>query len=353
MQLEDMDSLGILSKASRLRTGVPCSLADETPFHGGSHRVFKVVFEDSLQWAARICDDTQNWKSELRAVKQFQYIKTQRPEMKAPNLFVDEEFPVLYSEWISGKPLAIWNHQVSWENRQRMLSDLAEFLLQTWTIHVPPDCTPVKNYSYSAWLTDSLDRGLRRTLNGTARWGDAVDYLIMRAMIPEYAAEVDSYSDFGFTHGDLNAHNIMRSDEFYLTGILDWDWMFVAPLPAIIHHPWFIADIPGWKNDGVEEGESFAEDQIYLENLIRMKEASLRLPPTISTLLCGSGKRLFFQSAFHYKEIHESFVKANCPRTEGNIRAAKLQFEAVLSLYPELGDSQGALGTREFLAGKM
>ncbi|CAG8887489.1 unnamed protein product, partial [Penicillium egyptiacum] len=345
--------LGVLSGASRLRTGIPCSLADETPCHGGSHRVFKVVFEDSIQWAARLCDDSRNWKSELRAVKQFQYIKRQCPNMKAPNLFVEEQYPVLYSEWISGKPLAIWNYQVSLVKRQRILTDLAEFLLQIWTIHVPPDFAPEKNRSYSVWLTESLDRGLRRTLTGTARWGNAVDYLIMRSMIPDYAAEFDSYSDFGFTHGDLNAHNIMKSDDFHLTGIIDWDWMFVAPLPAIIHHPWFIADIPGWKNDAVAEGENFTQDRLYLENLIRVKESSQHLPPTISALLCDSGKRLFFQSAFHYKEIHERFVKAHCPHTEGNIRAAKLQLEAVLSLYPELGDKQGVLGTKQFLAGMM
>ncbi|KAJ5109392.1 hypothetical protein N7456_006067 [Penicillium angulare] len=173
--------------------------------------------------------------------------------MKAPNLFVEEEHPVLYSEWVSGKPLAVWNNQVSLVKRQRILTDLAEFLLQIWTVHVPPDFATEKSRPYSVWLTESLDRGLRRTLSGTARWGNAIDYLIMRSMIPDYAADLDKYSGFGFTHGDLHAHNIMRSDDFHLTGVIDWDWMSVAPLPAIIHHPWFIADIPGWNNQGVAE----------------------------------------------------------------------------------------------------
>ncbi|CDM29876.1 unnamed protein product [Penicillium roqueforti FM164] len=35
-----------------------------------------------------------------------------RAEIKAPNLFVEAEHPVLYSEWVSGKPLAIWNFQI-------------------------------------------------------------------------------------------------------------------------------------------------------------------------------------------------------------------------------------------------
>lgn len=211
-------SLDLLSEASRLRLGVPCSLADEHPCHGGSHRVFEVVFEDSVRWAARVNTDSNNWKNELRAVRQFQHVKQQRAEIKAPNLFVEAEHPVLYSEWVSGKPLAIWNFQIPLVKRQRLLDDLAEFLLQLWTTPVPSALVAEKNCLYSVWLMKSLDRGLRRTLNGTARWGNAIDYLIMRSMIPNYAAEFDKYTGIGFTHGDLNAHNIMKSDDFHLTG---------------------------------------------------------------------------------------------------------------------------------------
>jgi hypothetical protein len=50
--------------------------------------------------------------------------------------------------------------------------------------------------------------------------------------------------------------------------------MSMAPLLAIIHHPWFIADITGWKNDGVVEGERFIEDRFYLEESIKTKELS-------------------------------------------------------------------------------
>jgi hypothetical protein len=125
--------------------------------------------------------------------------------------------------------------------------------------------------------------------------------------------------------------------------------MSVAPLPAVIHHPWFIADIPGWNNDGVAEGESFATDRLYLENSIRKKEISQHLPPTVSTLLSDSGKRLFFQSAFHFKDIHEKFVRMHCPWTEKNIRAANSQLDAVLRLYPELGGEERVQEVKDLL----
>ncbi|KAL5356848.1 hypothetical protein BJX96DRAFT_143493 [Aspergillus floccosus] len=332
------DALGMLSEASRLRLGIPCALSNESPRVGGSHLVFKIVFEDSVRWAARVSDDPTNWTNELRAIRQFQHIKKQCPEIKAPDFFVGEEHPVVYSEWVRGTPLAIWNSQIPSLKRQRLLDDLAEFLLQLWTTPVPSVLGQEKSCLYSVWLTESLDRGLRRTLTGTARWGNAVNYLIMRSMISKYAAAYDKYAGIGFAHGDLNAHNIMKSDNFHLTGVIDWDWISVAPLPAIIHHPWFIADIPGWNNDGVSEGESFALDRRYLENSIREKETSQHLPLTVSMLLRDSGERLFFQSAFHFKTIHEEFVKMHCPRTEKNIRAARSQLDTVLRLYPELGD---------------
>ena len=133
--------------------------------------------------------------------------------------------------------------------------------------------------------------------------------------------------------------------------VIDWDWMSLAPLPAIIHHPWFIADIPGWNNDGVMEGETFAEDRLFLENVIKAKELSQNLPPKVSTLLCDSGRRLFFQSAFHFRGIHESFVKMHCPLTKENIRAAKLQLDTVLGLYPELEGMRGVQRAQDILGG--
>ncbi|KAJ5765722.1 hypothetical protein N7520_005281 [Penicillium odoratum] len=277
--------IDLLNGASRLRSGVPCSFADENPRVGGSHHVFQIIIADSVHWAARISINPNTWK-----------------EIKAPNIFVDEERRVLYSEWVIGKPLAIWNHEIHSIKRLRMLAGLAEFLLYLWTTPVPSDLVTNKDCRYSTWLMESLDQGLRRILAGTARWGNAVNYLIMRSMVSNYAAEFDNTSTgIGFSHGDLNAYNIMTNEDLSITGVVDWDWTSVAPLPAIIHHPWFMADIPGWNNDGVSDGENFLDDRLSLQDFVRRKEISQKLPLTVSTLLKDSGKRLYFQSAFHFK----------------------------------------------------
>ncbi|KAJ5228420.1 hypothetical protein N7489_009128 [Penicillium chrysogenum] len=334
--------LDILSEASYLRLGVPCSFVDESPRQGGSHTVFKIVFEDSVEWAARVGHDPNNWENELRAVKTFQCLKQQCTAIRAPTLLYSSKHPVLYSEWVNGAPLAIWNLQVPQVQREALLDDMADFLLQVWTARAPPDLTVAQPTLYSHWLTESLDRALRRTLNGTAKWGDAVNYLIMRSMIPGYAIQFDQYTGIAFAHGDLRAHNIMKSDTFRLTGVIDWDWMYMAPLPAAIHHPWFIADTPGWNNDGVRVGETFGEDRAYLEAAIERLERLRGLPHTVSALLRGSGERLLFQSAFHFQGIHERFVEANCHWTERHLKSARSELDTVLHLYPDLGEKSGA-----------
>lgn len=179
--------------------------------------MFKIIFNDSVQWAARVPNNLDDWRYEVHAFKQFQYIKKHCPELKAPDLLFEEDHPILYSEWVTGMPLTIWNLQIPLRRRQRFLNDFVEFLLQLWTITVPPALTSETKISYSCWLTESLDRALKRTLNGTARWGHAIDYLIMRSMIPEYAG-FDLYTEIGFDHGDLNASNVLIGEEFELTG---------------------------------------------------------------------------------------------------------------------------------------
>lgn len=124
--------------------------------------------------------------------------------------------------------------------------------------------------------------------------------------------------------------------------------MYVAPLPAVVHHPWFLADVPGWNNDGVAPGDEFSDDRRYLEDIIAKKEALHQMSSTVSDLLRSSGGRIFFQSAFHFKSIHERFVQKHCRRTEANVKSAKAQLDVVIRLYPNL--TQAAQEVQERLS---
>lgn len=155
---------------------------------------------------------------DLRAVEKLQYVKEHRPNIPAPSIFVDKENGIAYMEWVRGEPLSVWNSEIALSDRRRFLDGLAEFLLQLWTVPVPANFVTGTECSYSAWLTKGVDRGVRRTLNKMARWGNAVDYLIMRSMIPDYAAELDTCTEFEFSHGDMHAYNMLKTEIFELTG---------------------------------------------------------------------------------------------------------------------------------------
>ncbi|CAG8887071.1 unnamed protein product [Penicillium egyptiacum] len=127
----------------------------------------------------------------------------------------------------------------------------------------------------------------------------------------------------------------------------------MAPLPAIMHHPWFIADVPGWNNDGVSVGETFGGDRDYLEAAIHRLERLRDLPHTVSTLLRGSGERRFFQSAFHFQGIHEKCVEANCHWIERHLKAASSELDTVLDLYPELGEEDGEQRVKRWLENEL
>lgn len=99
----------------------------------------------------------------------------------------------------------------------------------------------------------------------------------------------------------------------------------------------------------MREGEIFAEDRFFLETAIKEREIARQLPPIVSTLLRGSGKRFFFQSAFHCKGIQDEFVRMYCARTEENMKAASLQLDIVLCLYPDLARGEGVQRVKSLL----
>lgn len=111
-------------------------------------------------------------------------------------------------------------------------------------------------------------------------------------------------------HGDLNALNILVN-ESGISGIIDWDTALILPLPAVVNHPLFIADIPGWNNDGVSEGTTFEKDRHFLEEEIRKLSAASTLPHAshIPELLESSYERQTFELSLRNKKINEEWAR--------------------------------------------
>lgn len=100
-----------------------------------------------------------------------------------------------------------------------------------------------------------------------------------------------------------------------ISRIIDWDTASFVPAPAAIHHPLFIANIPGFYT-GVSEDMNFAPDRAYLEAAIR-KLSSSSSPSSserdsanhIADLLASSFERQFFEMALRNRRINDEYVR--------------------------------------------
>lgn len=95
-----------------------------------------------------------------------------------------------------------------------------------------------------------------------------------------------------------------------ISRIIDWDTASFVPAPAAIHHPLFIANIPGFYT-GVPEIMDFAPDRAYLEAAIRKLSSSSERDSAnhIADLLASSFERQFFEMALRNRRINEEYVK--------------------------------------------
>lgn len=66
--------------------------------------------------------------------------------------------------------------------------------------------------TYIEWLLYEVDRGLRRTLQGSSSWGDPVHYLYQRTEVDDLVPSPDD-GTIVVKHGDLNAWNVIVNEE--------------------------------------------------------------------------------------------------------------------------------------------
>lgn len=130
--------------------------------------------------------------------------------------------------------------------------------------------------------------------------------------------------------------------------IIDWDTAQVAPAASAIQHPLFIADIPGWRNDGVPEGMTFEDDRAYLEHAIRKLEDNAG---PIATMLESSRERQFFELSLCNSRINHEYVEQ---RLQGCLQKVALlnELENFLSLHESMRSIPKVLSIRAQLTGE-
>ncbi|KAL2755014.1 hypothetical protein ACRALDRAFT_211681 [Sodiomyces alcalophilus JCM 7366] len=294
------------------------------PFKGGSNIIYGIQSDRGSRWCLRIPRDVDAGGLAARGARLLRRLKQQQPTLQVPAvIYTSERYTVL--EYVDGNALGSWNTRLLTRERRLVLLDhLASFLFSLWTLDIPPvDAlgqlnfpTSERRITYREWLLKEVDRGLRRTLQGSSSWGNPTHYLYRRSKIDELIP----YPDNGrpvVKHGDLNAWNIIVSK--------------LTPAPSAIQHPLFLADIPGWRNDNVPEDMTFEEDRAYLEHAIGMLDARLGSPHRIEYLLRTSFERQFLELSLHNRRINEQYIKRRFDPRKWSRKLALDQLDDFLS----------------------
>ncbi|KAI5250183.1 hypothetical protein E4T43_00125 [Aureobasidium subglaciale] len=304
----------VVQECKRLRPHDTITSIEPCQGKGCLHIFWILSFANSPQLIARVARKHQIVELEKCGIHILQHIEKHSSNCPVPrihwhNLDQTSKLPsIVIQSFVPGRSLGIWNPSIPKSSRCVFMDGLARFLVDVWSIKAS---TATPTLSYSTWLENDIDRAIRRCITGSNRWGNLSDYLVMRSLIPYHSRGVDHFKEISIAHGDMNAYNFMVNEAFELTGVVDWDWKFEAPLPAVIQFPWFMADIEGWHNEGTEVGESFEDDREYLVRAM----SSIELPRfgknSLATLLLGAGERQKFQSAINYRDIHNEFVESD------------------------------------------
>ncbi|KAI5274689.1 hypothetical protein E4T47_02304 [Aureobasidium subglaciale] len=267
----------VVQECKRLRPHDTITSIEPCQGKGCLHIFWILSFANSPQLIARVAREHQIVELEKCDIDILQHIEKHSPNCPVPrihwhNLDQTSKLPSISSRCV-------------------FLDGLARCLVDVWSTEA---LTATPTLSYSTWLENDIDRAIRRCITGSNRWGKLSDYLVMRSLIPYHSRGVDHFKRISIAHGDMNAYNFMVNEAFELTGcayglrVVDWDWTFEAPLPAVIQFPWFMADIEGWHNEGTEVGESFEDDREYLVRAM----SSIELPRfgknSLATLLLGA-----------------------------------------------------------------
>ncbi len=94
---------------------------------------------------------------------------------------------------------------------------ILEVKLGSYQLLGAPKTTTNARLTARAWLTESVDRALRRNLR-QQNLDLVINYLIQRAMIPRYVVTEVDQDPWVLHHPDLHAANFIIDDDYNVLG---------------------------------------------------------------------------------------------------------------------------------------
>lgn len=304
-----INTSALATRASHLRQGVPCSIpplqydrATRSSVMGGMNYHIDVRFDDGVTWIARVrrCNATSPptalrdyiIQSEVATLKFLEQTNVLAPKVY-DFAFARADNPVgvgfILMEKLSGKSLR-WSVATP-QQKERVMNQLADVFIelrkfpfrllgslddsghsqvgafaresltdfeQSKMITSGP-FSSLKEY-HLASLNLILDMIIREELYSQR----AVDaYLIHRFLIdliPIVLRFIPDDGNFYLKHADDKGDHIMVDEDFYITGIIDWEWAHTASSAIAFNSPIAflpVADFYDGKNDIGEDEITF------------------------------------------------------------------------------------------------
>ncbi|KAF4553271.1 Hypothetical protein D9617_7g029980 [Elsinoe fawcettii] len=316
------------------------------PMKGHSNHIHQAVDIDGRVLCIRIPVDTDAGALAAEGHYLLEKVNRQCPALLAPTVYaVDNLYLIL--DFIPGEPLGSWSRRLlDLSQKKKYLDEIARFCFTLWTTKVDEEDSRL---TYSQWLYDLVDKGLKRALTQTnSRWGDPIHFLTRRVMVDRFTVR-DEVASSLVRHGDFNAWNVIV-DGGSITGIVDWDTARIVPAAAAIHHPLFIADVPGWLNDGNEKDESFEDDRAYLESAIVELHGKSSDALWIQSLLQTSYERQFFELSLYNQKVNEKYISIKLVDIECDRGLMQSHFETFLQRNTDLQAHPNVLALWERLS---
>lgn len=316
-----IDLAALRSRASHLRNGISCRIpqlehekATRHSVTGGVNYHITIAFEDGVSWIARIRRLNATTpppiihdymvKNEVATLKFLEAVDIPTPRIYDYALAHDEtnEMGVTYilMEKLPGKPLP--RSLATEEQKERVVEKMADIFaelrkhpfpmmgalvepgtekmgafareslldLQDSQIHGISPLT-----SWSGYHTSAINLVLDLIQRGEMYTNQPVDaYLVHRfllELIPKVLPTDPSMNGqdgkFYLKHADDKGDHILVDDDFNITGIIDWEWAYTAPLSLAFISPIGFLDVAEFY-DGKN---SLTDAEINLSRLLREK----------------------------------------------------------------------------------
>ncbi|KAJ3579493.1 hypothetical protein NPX13_g1070 [Xylaria arbuscula] len=287
--LKRIDTVALATRASALRNRIPCSIPPlyygrekRSTVMGGMNYHIGIRFDDGVEWIARIRrfnatsppPELRDYiiQSEVAALKFLE--KTTVP---APRVFdfalESAENPVgvgyILMEKLPGKSLR-WGYNVTQEQKVRMMGQLADIYieLRKYPFDSLGSLINPPNPKVGAFARESLtdfDQSIMRTLGPLSSWKQyhelslqlTIDLIVRRELyslqsvdaylihkflldlIPSILSKAvrDDDGRYYLKHADDKGDHLLVDEDYNITGIIDWEWAYTAPLSEAFNSP--------------------------------------------------------------------------------------------------------------------